>query len=173
MVDRTGEKIQHGVLCLAYPEVRKYLRKRYLSLLAGYNFDGLFVCLRSQSKPPEYADQFGFNEPVCEDFKRIFGRDILTEDFSLQNWRDLHGSYLTKLLKELKKDIETEGMKMSIGCSRGEIIGPPLGNTTLNWRTWIKEGIVDDLIINQNSPYCPCSWERLWPMHIGYGYMQN
>ena len=80
MVDRTGNLRHNGVLCLAYPEVRKHLLEKYLRLLNGYSFDGLFICLRSQSKPPEYADQFGFNEPIREDFMDRYGRDICKED---------------------------------------------------------------------------------------------
>lgn len=173
MVNRSGKTRQYGVLCLAYPEVRKYLRERFLKLLEGYQFDGLFVCLRSQSKPPEYADQFGFNEPVRMEFKRRYGRDICTEDFDLQAWRDLLGSYLTTFLKELSQDLTCRGLELSVGCARGDVLGHPLGNVTLNWRHWVEENLVDDLIINQNSYQCPCSWIQLWPMHRGYGYLQN
>ena len=57
VVDRTLRKHQWGVLCLAYPEVRRHLINRYRRLLGGGNFDGLFVCFRSQSRPVDFADQ--------------------------------------------------------------------------------------------------------------------
>jgi hypothetical protein len=28
-------------------------------------------------------------------------------------------------------------------------------------------------VINQNSSQCPSMWHQLWPMHRGYGYLQN
>ncbi len=65
---------QPGVLCLAYPEVRAHFRARFLGLLAGREFDGLFVCLRSQSRPASFGDQFGFDEPVRRDFLARYGR---------------------------------------------------------------------------------------------------
>jgi hypothetical protein len=101
MVNRNGDTRQWGVPCLAYPEVRKYYQDRYLNLLDGYDFDGLFVCLRSQAKLAEFADQFGFNEPIRNDYKKRYGKDILKQDFNLKKWRDL-GGYLTELLTELK-----------------------------------------------------------------------
>jgi hypothetical protein len=48
-----------------------------------------------------------------------------------------------------------------------------MGNTTLYWYDWVKGGIIDELVINQNSSQCPSMWHQLWPMHRGYGYLQN
>jgi hypothetical protein len=48
-----------------------------------------------------------------------------------------------------------------------------MGNTTLQWPLWIQEGLVDQLVIDQNSSQCPSMWHALWPMHRGYGYLQN
>ena len=89
-VDRSGEKRQWGVLSLAYPEVRDHLCERFSNLLEGYDFDGLFVCLRSQSKPGDFADEFGFNQPVRDEYLRRYGRDIWTDDFDVGLWRDLN-----------------------------------------------------------------------------------
>lgn len=41
------------------------------------------------------------------------------------------------------------------------------------WREWVKTDLIDDLVINQNSCQCPSMWHLLWPMHRGYGYIQN
>jgi hypothetical protein len=48
-----------------------------------------------------------------------------------------------------------------------------LGNTTLQWPKWLQDGIIDHLIIDQNSSKCPSMWHELWPMHRGYGYLEN
>jgi len=60
-----------------------------------------------------------------------------------------------------------------VGVPRGDVLGPPMGNSTLYWRDWVKRGIIDELVINQNSSQCPSMWHQLWPMHRGYGYLQN
>jgi hypothetical protein len=57
--------------------------------------------------------------------------------------------------------------------ARGDVLGAPLGNTTLHWRDWIRSGLIDHLIVNQNSSQCPSMWHQLWPMHRGGGYVQN
>jgi hypothetical protein len=143
-VDRSGTVRQHGVVSLAHPEARRAFVERWLGLLHGAAFDGLFVCLRSQSKPAEHADQFG-----------------------------LDGDDLTALLVELRGALARDGRRLGVGAARGDVIGPPLGNATLAWREWISRGLVDDLVINQSSSQCPSMWHQLWPMHRGTGYRQN
>jgi len=173
VADRALRNHQWGVLCLGYPEVRKHMIRRYLRLLRMGNFDGLFVCLRSQSRPADYADQYGFNDPVSKEYLKRYGIDLRAQDFDLQRWRDLLGEYLTRFLRELRETLGAKQMLLSVGVPRGSVLGPPMGNTTLQWPLWVQEGLVDQLIIDQNSSQCPSMWHALWPMHRGYGYLQN
>ena len=173
VIDRALKNRQWGVLCLAYPEVRRHFIGRYQRLLAAGDFDGLFVCLRSQSRPADFADQFGFNQPIRDEFLKRYNRDIWTEDFDLRRWRDLQGEYLTVFLKELNKSLKAGSYLLAVGAPRGNILGPPLGNASLQWPAWVKTGLVDHLFIDQNSSNCPSMWHDLWPMHRGYGYVQN
>lgn len=173
IADRTLQNRQWGVMCLGFPQVRQHMIRRYLRMLQKGNFDGLFVCLRSQSKPAEYADQYGFNDPIQHEYKKRYGIDIRTEDFDLQLWRDLQGEYLTRFLKELRRALNEVDVLLSVGVPRGSVFGPPMGNTSLQWPMWVREGIIDQLVIDQNSSQCPSMWHQLWPMHRGYGYLQN
>jgi hypothetical protein len=152
--------------------VREHFIGRYNRLLEAGEFDGVFVCLRSQSRPADFADEYGFNEPVRRDFLERHGRDIQSEDFDLQAWRDLLGDYLTRFLTELRRRLPKRFL-LAVGVPRGRVLGPPLGNTSLAWDRWVEEGIVDHLVVDQNSSQCPSMWHQLWPMHRGYGYVQN
>ena len=173
LVDRTGELRHWGVLSLAIPQVREHFRRHFRLWLEGGDWDGLFVCTRSQSRPADFADQFGFNQPVRSDYLERYGRDIQVEDFDIQSWRDLMGKYLTLFLTELRGITSDLGMQLAVGLPRGDVLGPPLGNTTLAWRDWVDMELIDEMIINQNSSVCPSMWHDLWPMHRGYGYVQN
>ncbi len=172
VTDRARKKRQWGVLSLAYPEVREHFVGRYRRLLDGGEFDGIFVCLRSQSRPADFADEYGFNEPVRQDFLERCDRDLWSENFDLQAWRDLLGDYLTRFVAELRQSLP-EHFLLAVGVPRGRVLGPPLGNTSLEWERWVKEGLVDHLVVDQNSSQCPSMWHQLWPMHRGYGYVQN
>lgn len=173
MVDRSGRARQWGVVCLAYPGARRAFVERWTRLLEGTGFAGLFVCLRSQSRPAAHADQYGFNEPVRRDFLARFGRDILREDFDVPAWRHLLGSYLTLFVAELRAALAGTGRALALGVPRGDVLGPPLGNATLAWRDWIARDLVDALVVGQNSSQCPSMWHQLWPMHRGRGYVQD
>jgi len=173
VVDRAGRERQEGVISLAYPEARRAFIDRWMRLIAPTRFDGLFVCLRSQSRPADTADQFGFNEPAVHDFRERYGVDVRHEPFDVYAWRDLLESYLTALLAELRAELTRLGRQLAVGCARGDVLGPPLGNATLAWREWVRRGLVDRLVIDQNSSQCPSMWHRLWPMHRGIGYVQN
>jgi hypothetical protein len=175
-VDRTGHTRQRGVVSLAYPEARRAFIERWIELIASTRFDGLFICFRSQSRPADDADQFGFNEPVRRDFRARYRADILRDDFDRQAWRDLLGEYITTLLMELRDELKRRGQaerRIGVGVARGDVLGPPLGNTVLHWRDWIRRGLVDQLVVDQNSSQCPSMWHQLWPMHRGTGYAQN
>lgn len=172
-VDRANRHRQWGVASLAYPWVRTFFRQRFLNLLLSGDFDGLFLCLRSQSRPADHADQFGFNDPVCQEYMLQYGTDIRFRPFDLPAWRDLEGEFLTRFLAEVRDDLRLYGKRLAVGCARGDVLGPPLGNTTLAWRTWVQRGLIDELVINQDSSRCPSTWLDLWPMHRGTGYVQN
>ncbi len=173
LVDRTGEFRQWGVLCLAYPQVREHFRRLFRGWLEAGSWDGLFLCTRSQSRPADLADQFGFNQPLRQAYLERYGRDICREDFDLQAWRDLRGENLTLFISELREMTTELGVSQAIGVPRGDIVGPPMSNMTLAWREWVRAGLIDELIINQNSSVCPSMWHDLWPMHRGFGYLQN
>jgi hypothetical protein len=173
VVDRAGRERQHGVVSLAYPEARRAFVERWIGLIAPTAFDGVFLCLRSQSRPADAADQFGFNEPARRDFLERYGVDVSREPFDIQAWRDLLGSYLTALVSELRLALAPTGKRLAVGCARGDVLGPPLGNTTLPWRDWVRLNLVDRLVIDQNSSRCPSMWHQLWPMHRGTGYVQD
>ena len=174
VVDRTGRRRQFGVVSLAYPEARRAFIERWVELLAPTAFEGLFVCLRSQARPADTGDQFGWNEPAREDYRARYGGDATCQP-DLGAWRDLLGSYITQLLVELRAAVPALGrpIGLGVGVPRGDVLGPPLGNATLVWREWVHRTLVDHLVIDQSSSQCPSMWHQLWPMHRGTGYVQN
>jgi hypothetical protein len=173
VVDRAGRRKQHGVVSLAYPAARQAFIDRWTTLIGPTRFDGIFVCLRSQSRPADQADQFGFNEPARKAFLERHGVDITRDDFDRQSWRDLLGEYLTTFVAELREALGKDRRQLGIGVARGDVLGPPLGNTTVDWRSWIRRRLVDHLVVDQSSSQCPSMWHQLWPMHRGTGYIQN
>jgi len=151
VVDREGEKRQHGVMEYAYPEVRAYKLRELTDFLDAYDYDGIYLCTRTHSRPADHADQFGFGEPVVRAYRERYGTDIRTEDFDVEAWRALRGEFLTQFLREVRAELSRRGKKLAIGVPQGDLLGPPYGNMKLDWQTWVREKLVDRLVVGVYS----------------------
>lgn len=145
--DRSGQARQWGVYEYAYPEVRRYMIQRCLALLDQYPFDGIYLCCRTHSKPAEAADQFGFNQPVVDEYRRRYGVDLRTAEFDPATWEALRGEYLTLFLRELHAELAQRGKRLAIGIPLGDSLGPPYGHLQLDWPSWVKDRLIDELVV--------------------------
>src|SRR5262245_29112887 len=100
LVDRTGKRYHYGVLEWVYPEARRYWTTIVQDIVGRYDVDGVYIDTRTECMAPDFADQFGFNDPVVDEYKRRYSVDIRMEDFDLEKWRALRGEYFTHLLRE-------------------------------------------------------------------------
>ena len=166
-MDRSREERHWGVLCYSYAEVRRYRLEMLRDLLAEAPADGLHLCTRSYVLPAAYGDQFGFNRPVVEEYRRRHGVDILHSDFDLESWRRLRGESLSRFLSEVKDLLRPTGRRLSLAVPRGNYLGPPYGNLHLDWRKWVRDGLVDELVVNV------ISGRQLTGGVSGYGFLSN
>jgi len=161
--DRRGNKYWM-VPEYAYPEARRAKVGEFVHMATKYGVKRFIANMRSEVnqliEPADRADRFGFNRPVVDEMQRLYGVDILTDprfdvdsptfdssDPYVEKWRDLRGSYLTQLYRELRQGLRAVDPQIKIGITlAGEHIGPPLGNWRTDWRTWVDEGLVDYLI---------------------------
>ncbi len=122
------------------------------------------ICFSAPGAPPRR---------VFEDYEQHYGVDMMRRNFDLEPWRRLRGEGVTQFLRELRSALDARGMELGIGVPAGDYMGPPLGNLYLDWRTWVREKLLDDLVIDQVAVRCPSFWGLLWPKHQGYGYLVN
>ena len=163
-IDRVQKRYHDGVLEWAYPQARQYWVNDVTEILAKYDVDGIYMDTRTELMSPEHADQYGFNEPVVKEFEKRYGVNILQEDFDVELWRGLRGEYFTLFLEELARVIHGKGKSFSLGTSRGDYIGFPLGNMKLEWRKWISRKTVDEFHVDEHG----WGWGRQ-----GYGYVTD
>jgi len=162
-VDRRGNPLWM-VREYAYPGARASKVAEFVHMARTQGIRGFLVCMRSEVSqlvdPPDKADRYGFNEPVVRDMKRLYGVDILTDprfdvdspafdplDPTVAKWHDLRGGYVTQLLRDLREALNEVDPRIRIAMTlSGEHVGPPLGNWRLDWRTWVDEGLVDEIV---------------------------
>jgi len=141
-IDRQGNK-QWMVPEYAYPGMRASKAAEFgtwpRSTSQGHH------CVNAQrdepvDSPPDHADQYGFNQPVVDDMKRLYDVDIMTDprfdwkspsfksdDEMVQKWRNLRGSYITQLYREIREAMRAANpdVKFAVALS-GEFVGPPM-----------------------------------------------
>jgi hypothetical protein len=172
LMDAAGRERLWGVLDYNAPEARAFRVGVIRELLGEHDWDGIFVCTRSQSKPAPHGDQFGYNEPSLALYRsRTHGADPRDADADLDLWRRVRGEGLTELLRDLRGVTDAAGKRLAIGIPRGDFMGPPIGNLRLDWRTWAGERLIDSLIVGQISEICPSAWVHLWPEHPVAGHL--
>lgn len=163
-VDRKGNR-QWMVPEYAYPGARADKVAEFVHMAKTYRPTGILASLRSEASqvlpPPDHGDQYGFNEPIVAEMKLRHGVDILTDprfdwqnpafdpaDPMVRNWRSLRGSYLTELVREIRQGLREVDPKIQLAMTvSGDHVGPVLGNSTMEWRTWVDEGLVDVLVM--------------------------
>ena len=113
------------------------------------------------------ADQFGFGKPIVEEYKRRYGVDILRQQFDLEKWRRLCGEYLTQFIRELGKMVAARKKEFLVGIPQGDYLGLPNSNMHVDWRTWVRDRLVDGLVVGV------VTGKFIFPERVGYGYLTD
>ena len=180
-IDRNGKK-QYLVREYAYPGARADKVAEYVYMAEKWGIKNFLISMRTeaaQTEPgPIKADQYGFNQPVVDAMLSQYGVNILTDprfdinnpawdttNAMVQNWHRLRGGYLTQLYRELRQAMDAidPNIRLAIHLP-GDYVGPDLGNWVLDWRTWIDEGLIDELVQ-------PVSLKAGWDSTVGKGYL--
>jgi len=161
-VDRWGERLCPGPIAFCYPEARRAIIARYVDHITRYGYDGIAFYTYVENFGIRYPDEFGFNEPIVQEFKRRHGVDIRTEPFDKEAWYKLRGEYVTQFFRELHAALAPLGKKIVVnipphnpyyaqpwGATRLDFSG--VGMIYMDWPKWVEEGIVDELYVQDSS----------------------
>lgn len=161
-VDKYGYRRQGGTIELAYPEARKALVDLHVRLAKKAGYDGIMFLTYVENFSLRFQDEFGYSEPIVQEFKKRYGIDIRQQEFtryaSLYDWRKLRGEYVTKFFTELKTALEAEGIKLGVFLNPQDIHKPliwatlpydyqTIGNLYMDVDGWVRDGIVDRLLV--------------------------
>ncbi len=149
MLDKNG-KPQKGTLCYNIPAVRKY-RLDIIRELVNYHADGIYLCTRTHAfyHGADKDDQYGYNQIIVEEYKKRLGIDIMKQDFDKTKWQDIKAEGLDKLFEDAAKIIHDAGQKvrLSVKTVQNENYGWPFGNAKMYWKSWVKKGWIDSLVV--------------------------
>ncbi len=144
----------------AYPEVRNYWLKRIQPLIDA-GADGIDVRVSSHSTWTKDGELYGFNQPVVEEYRKLYGVDITSQPYDKEKLRELQGKYYTMFLQELKERTKAAGIPLigHVSFMMLHDIGRVLNDIPVNfnyeWEKWITSGILDGVTIK----YFPWPWD--------------
>jgi hypothetical protein len=102
-------------------------------------------------------DEFGFEDPVVEEFKKLYGVDLFdTDDFDRSALARLRGEAYTQFYRETRTLVNIFGKKMRLHIGPWMDIKPETGwpqmGLNLDWRTWLEEGLADFITLKDVVP---------------------
>ena len=157
-----------GIPCYAEKAVQDY-RLAEIEELLSRGVDGISFGLESHFSGHGVGapDSFGFNPPVVQAFRQRYGIDILNDDFEADQLCKLNGEMFTAFLRRVRAKLGPQRKMIaavtlngwhgyggpagaSLGTARIDEVpvkDNPCYRFTLDWQTWIREGIADDLMV--------------------------
>jgi hypothetical protein len=174
-VDRSGALRQGGPIELAYPAARRALVDLHMKFMRRDGYDGMLFITYAENYSMRFQDEFGFNDPIVQEFKKRTGLDIRAKPFtrmaSRDDWYALRGEYVTAYLRELKAELAKSGKKLGLFVNPGRTHFPQPwnvpelmmtgGHIYFDLETWVRDGLVDELIAYGSSAAQPRATEDL------------
>ncbi len=140
-----------GGLCEAYEEVREYWLS-YVETLAKGGFDGVVIRLQSHSSMVADYKNYGFNEPIMEEYKKLYGQaayntitdpnHTVTDEEYLRIMK-IRGDYFTLFLDDAAEVCHKYGTKFSV-MLRESYVDPQVSHHMNEPSHWTMPKIVLD-----------------------------
>tara|TARA_Y100001934_G_scaffold281101_1_gene389719 strand:+ start:3374 stop:6124 length:2751 start_codon:yes stop_codon:yes gene_type:complete len=160
-VDKSGLLKQGGPIELAYPEARKALVDLHVKYMKRDGYDGMTFLTYSENHSMRFQDEFGFSEPIVEEFKRRHRIDIRyqawTRFATREDWRALRGEYVTAFLSELNAALPAKQRNVGFFLQPWNPHDPQpwnvpeviqtAGSMKFDLEGWVRDGLVNDFLV--------------------------
>ena len=157
-VNRWGTWRQGGPIEFAYPQARQAMADYLTKYVVDGNYDGISFLTYAENFSQRYEDEFGYADPIVDEFREKYGVDIRREEFDREAWRRLRGRHVTEFLRLLKKQLAAKGKQVAV-CVHGQLPDRPVlwnieggvptaGNFRWSVDEWLKGGVVDELCLS-------------------------
>jgi len=157
-LDRWLERRCPGPISFCYPEVRTAIINRLMDNMISYNYDGINFYTYVENRGIRYEDEFGFNQPIVDEFNLTYPdvnlrTDVLTQA-QKEYWYKCQGKFVTDFLTELHNELAAYNKTLSVILDAVEPNYPQpswgqtirgTGKIYMDWEKWIDDGIVDEI----------------------------
>ena len=147
-------------LNLCYDEVMD-IWKEAVEAIVYAGADGMDFRLGNHASFTLHGDDYGFNGPAVEEYKRRYGVDPAVDDnFDRALWRRLNGERLTEFMRWCAALLHGKGMRLHAHLSMSEFdrdfsrLNDCLEHVKYPWKQWMDEGLIDGISLK----YMPFPW---------------
>ena len=181
--DRWGERREPGTFSYALPEVRAAMTEYFLGLVLRDGFDGINFYTYIEDFGIHYDHEFGFDPAVVQRFNERYPEVDLKQAKLTQEqaeyWYECRGHFVTLFLRELSAALHAAGKKLSVMLdAKVPEYNQPWGSSPIrgngmirmDYETWIREGIVDELWVKMAAVQAQRdTLDKLLPLVEGTG----
>jgi len=141
-------------VCESYPEVR-HLWRGWVDQLLDAGVDGIELRASAHSSFADDFKEYGFNEPVVDEYCMRFGVYPTNDPTDLKNLSMLRGEHYTAFVRETSERVRARGKKLNAHLHAeafrpnpcpGQILGFP-GNLHFAWQTWLRDRLLDGVTL--------------------------
>jgi HEAT repeat protein len=154
-IDKYGLRKMAGAVCFEYPEARKALIDMYVELATRSKYDGILFYLYVEAFHSRFGDEFGFNKPIVDEFRKRYDVDITKEPYDVHALAQMRGEYLTQFFRELREALKPYNIKVGICINPASVQYPQVwgdsatmlvsGRISVDWRKYIREKLIDEI----------------------------
>ena len=140
--------------CEVYPEVQK-LWMGWIDRLIDAGVDGVDLRISAHGSLADEAYEYGFNEPIVEEYQDRFGADLLGDGYDLGRLSQLRGEHYTAFVRKASERVRGAKRKFQVHVHteafrpdpcHGQLMGFP-ANLHFDWKAWLKQGLVDGITL--------------------------
>jgi len=155
-VDKQGVRQQSGPIELAYSDARTAITNWTMQHVNATGYDGVMLQTYAENFSQRFLNEFGFSDPIVNEFKARYGVDIRRQNFNRTDWSHVRGEYLTQMLSELGTQLRSSGKQLSITVNPDDNHGmqnwaaygvETMGNIHADLEGWIQNHTVDNLVV--------------------------
>ena len=155
------------------PDVRR-LWSGWVDRILDSGVDGLDIRVSAHGSLTDEPLEYGYDEPVVEEFRRIHGCDPDGSEESRAGIAEIRGRHFSDFIREASRRARSAGRRFQAHMHteafrpdpcHGQLMGFP-ANVRYEWREWLDEGLIDDVVFRT-------SWFEALEDHLDCGEAGN
>ncbi len=129
--------------------------------------DGVDIRTYCHHNGPMCYLKYAFAGPVREAFRERFGRDPRPEPADYQRVREIRGGFYTEFIRAAKRLVSSRGRRLMVEFESGIEVPAQYDvrmQLPMEWRTWIEEGLVDEIRMKWFTAQSPFVHDEILPL---------